>query len=230
MTENEFLSTIYGCIKPGLIILTKNSSSSKIIGINAKGNIDYLLRNSYKKSISNNKLFAVYGELSKGKITSAQIREIVGSSRTCNAAVIKWILTKFGLAIQSTKNVWVASWKVDSNLVFDENITLALLDRHGEILSVNNAWINFALANGGDEKLADGVGLNYFDACNSSSDLPDNDGVRAYQGIQSVINSSKVIYSQHYTCHSSKERRWYIMFACLFADKYARVSHVAINF
>jgi PAS domain S-box-containing protein len=53
----------------------------------------------------------------------------------------------------------------------------AILDRHGTILAVNDAWERFALENGGLEALArSGVGINYLDVCRRAKapDVPEH--------------------------------------------------------
>jgi hypothetical protein len=229
MDKKEFLSVVYSGITPGLIIQT-NSSYSQVVGIDTNRNIEYLFEDNYKNRISEDEWIAVYGELSTGKITNNQIRKIVGTSKTSNAGVIKWVLTKFGLAFLNTKNIWIAAWQLEPHLVLNEQSTLALLDRSGEIVSVNKSWSNFALANGGDVELSKGIGINYLDVCNSSAEHFCSDAICAYDGIKSVVEGSTNIYTQHYTCHSEQEKRWYVMFVWQFADQYTRISHVAVEF
>jgi len=46
---------------------------------------------------------------------------------------------------------------------------VALLDGKGVITSVNDAWTDFALANGGDLERS-GVGVSYLEACDATDD------------------------------------------------------------
>jgi len=226
VNRGDFLSIVYGGTFPGLVIQTKKSSS-QILGVDDKGDIEYLLRNSYKKKISHTELLDTYNELSYGKITTSQIRKITGNSRTSNASLLKWMLTNFGLAIQDGRSTWIASWKPNTHFDPDSNATLALLDRTGKIIRVNKAWSDFALENGGDNKLSDGVGLNYLDVCKGASS---DDGDKAYEGIKSVIDDSKSVHLQHYPCHSPTSRRLYFMLATEFSDKYIRISHESVKY
>ena len=45
----------------------------------------------------------------------------------------------------------------------------ALLDRHGVIVAVNDAWRAFSAENGGDSTRT-GIGVSYLDVCDSADD------------------------------------------------------------
>jgi PAS domain S-box-containing protein len=87
----------------------------------------------------------------------------------------------------------------------------AVLDEHGVILSVNEAWKRFAAENSGDENTV-GPGINYLEVCRRSLDSPAGKFSReAGQGIQSVINGTCSSFRLEYSCHSPTVERWFLM-------------------
>lgn len=85
---------------------------------------------------------------------------------------------------------------------------IALMDKGGDILWVNQAWKRFAAENGGppDHTWA---GTNYLNVCRTSSIEGDSDANAVYGGINSVIAGEAAFYEQEYPCHSPTEKRWF---------------------
>lgn len=94
-----------------------------------------------------------------------------------------------------------------------ESVTtqIAVVDRSGTIVSVNDAWRQFAAENGGTEVLATlGVGANYLEVCRRAVDGADATGAHeALEGIQSVLDGSCTIFTLEYPCHSPAQQHWY---------------------
>ena len=88
---------------------------------------------------------------------------------------------------------------------------IAVLDESGVIVAVNEAWRRFARENGGySERVR--IGANYFTACQSAIDSPENEfSTAALQGICAVMNRSQPSFSLEYPCHSATEQRWFCM-------------------
>jgi diguanylate cyclase (GGDEF)-like protein/PAS domain S-box-containing protein len=87
---------------------------------------------------------------------------------------------------------------------------VAVLDSHGMIISVNEAWRRFESAEvphgPGPE-----VGLNYVEICDSvpESDLSESRQIAA--GIRSVLAGGVKIFGMEYSCHSVRQRRWFLL-------------------
>jgi signal transduction histidine kinase len=77
----------------------------------------------------------------------------------------------------------------------------AVLDGDGCIVAVNDAWIRFALDNGGAIERV-GLGINYFETCGG-------DAAEIADGIRSVIARDRDLYTTEYPCHSPSEDRWF---------------------
>lgn len=87
--------------------------------------------------------------------------------------------------------------------------TLAVLDRAGTILAVNDSWKRFARANGASEPVRNGVGLNYLDVCRRASGEFSEEAPVVLHGIQAVLDGLQSSFSLEYPCHSAGENRWF---------------------
>jgi PAS domain S-box-containing protein len=88
---------------------------------------------------------------------------------------------------------------------------IAVLDREGTIISVNNAWENFALANclKGDVSKT-GVGQNYLKVC-EASEISDRDVSEIISNLRKVLSGELEVFSHEYPCHSPSEERWFFL-------------------
>ena len=85
---------------------------------------------------------------------------------------------------------------------------VALLDDHGIILGVNEAWRRFANANLlANEAFC--VGGNYIEICESAHGDCADEARRAAAGIRSVLRREVDLFTLDYPCHSPSERRWF---------------------
>lgn len=91
---------------------------------------------------------------------------------------------------------------------------IAVLDRHGTILMVNEAWNTFGLANGSSEPAS--FGVNYLEVCRRASMHASESSDQARQvleGLRAVLEGKLAQFLQEYTCHSPAERRWFVLTA-----------------
>jgi PAS domain-containing protein len=89
---------------------------------------------------------------------------------------------------------------------------IAVLDRDGKIIAVNDPWKRFARENGG-AAIADSVGINYLDVCRRALERGDDDAGAAMDGIQAVLGGERPVFTVEYPCHSPDEKRWFLMLA-----------------
>ena len=87
---------------------------------------------------------------------------------------------------------------------------LAVLNREGEIVAVNRAWVDFGHENGSGSKSRTGVGAHYLETCRLAAD-DDPDAQRALAGIRSVLDGSQPSVAMEYPCHGPSEKRWFSM-------------------
>ena len=85
---------------------------------------------------------------------------------------------------------------------------IALLDAHGRIISVNEAWRQFADANA-LKGSAYAIGVNYLEICDHTPADDPSGGHQVAAGIRSVLSGEVRRFSFEYPCHSPIEQRWY---------------------
>lgn len=105
---------------------------------------------------------------------------------------------------------------------------VAVLDKTGHIVMVNQAWERFAHANGGAPSNSS-IGSNYLTVCHDAK--KDNDAKKAYFGIKSVLEGTLTHFNMEYPCDSPEEKRWFAMevVAVNHRDFAAVVSHFNIT-
>jgi diguanylate cyclase (GGDEF)-like protein/PAS domain S-box-containing protein len=93
------------------------------------------------------------------------------------------------------------------------NAEIVVLNRVGVIVMVNQSWRNFALENSkqpGKTARQTGVGVNYLTVCQASS-TTDEAALKAFEGIQAVLDGTLPGFSLEYPCHSPQQQRWFTM-------------------
>jgi PAS domain S-box-containing protein len=87
---------------------------------------------------------------------------------------------------------------------------IAILDEHGTIITVNAAWVRFAVGNhfmGGDS----GVGDNYLKVCDAAAGRFSEEAAAVASGIRAVMSGQREEFQVEYPCHSPQEKRWFIV-------------------
>jgi PAS domain S-box-containing protein len=85
-------------------------------------------------------------------------------------------------------------------------VEVALLDRNGVIVAVNQAWDDFALDNGGDP-ITCGVGASYLHACAAGDDQPSRDVAAAIRS--AVRGELPTPMTVPIACHAPDQERWF---------------------
>lgn len=92
-------------------------------------------------------------------------------------------------------------------------MSMALLDRTGRIMDVNERWRQFACANGG---AADGyIGTSYVAACR---DADEPQVAQIERLFEELVSGARDLAELEYPCHSPDERRWFLMQAFRYAN------------
>ena len=110
-------------------------------------------------------------------------------------------------AIEATR----ASEEFNRAVLASLSTHIAILDKQGTILAVNEAWERFARQNGAFSLAGLGCGVNYLEVCRRSIQRPSDCAGRALNGILSVLDGKKDIFSIEYPCDSPSESRWFFM-------------------
>lgn len=88
---------------------------------------------------------------------------------------------------------------------------LAVLDKTGRIVAVNNAWLDYGRKNGAASAEAIGVGVNYLGVCRPAAEQGYEKAREMYDGIQAVLQGAKPYFEVEYPCHSPTEQHWFLM-------------------
>lgn len=88
---------------------------------------------------------------------------------------------------------------------------IAVLDTLGRIIQVNQAWREFAEHNGDRGMAHSGPGCNYLEVCRIQDGSDAEVAQRVLQGIRQVLSGDRQHFSIEYPCHSTTERRWFLM-------------------
>jgi PAS domain S-box-containing protein len=129
----------------------------------------------------------------------------IGRPEQRQVAILFNDITKRKQAEEALRRTQALNEAVLSSL--DANI--AVLDREGNIIAVNDAWKRFAYENDG-AAVADSVGVNYLQVCRDASESGDG-GWSALNGIQAVLDGTLHNFVLEYPCHSPGEKRWFLM-------------------
>lgn len=88
---------------------------------------------------------------------------------------------------------------------------IAVVDRSGEIVTVNQAWRDFARRNGHPASARTGAGANYLEVCRKAEAAGDASATAIRLGIESVLWGEQSDFSCEYPCHSPQVQRWFLM-------------------
>ena len=89
---------------------------------------------------------------------------------------------------------------------------IAVLDREGNIVAVNEAWRRFAGENGAGPG-AVGVGANYLRACAGAAERGDPHAREVLAGLGAVLAGGRDSFQFEYPCHAPDEPRWFMLYA-----------------
>ena len=96
---------------------------------------------------------------------------------------------------------------------------IAVLDRNGTIIAVNEAWSRFAAENGDPTAARTGVGVNYLEVCRRMALSGHMLAAQVLNGIQAVLDGSQPYFALEYPTHFLTEKRWYSLSVLPLADE-----------
>jgi len=111
---------------------------------------------------------------------------------------------------------------------------IAVIDREGRIIAVNDAWSRFSAANispAGNQPMNTGIGVNYLDICRSAEGPFSEGAADACEGIASLLEGRAESFTLEYPCPSQEAERWFLLTATPLRSSSggAVVSHVDIT-
>lgn len=113
---------------------------------------------------------------------------------------------------QANEPSWRESRELSVNIIDSLVQHIAVLDADGVIVTVNQAWRDFASDNGATGSTRQSIGLNYLEICRAASTDDFGGQVSAVlAGISEVLAGTRTEFSLEYPCSSATEERWFIM-------------------
>ncbi|MBK1703693.1 EAL domain-containing protein [Halochromatium glycolicum] len=85
---------------------------------------------------------------------------------------------------------------------------IALLDRQGRIIDVNDQWRRFGEENGLHDALS-GIGTNYIELCDRATGDRSSEAAPIAQGLRDLLAGDQHTFALEYPCHSPDEQRWF---------------------
>ncbi|HEY7412750.1 MAG TPA: MASE1 domain-containing protein [Vicinamibacteria bacterium] len=111
------------------------------------------------------------------------------------------------LARKETEDALRASEEMKSSILSSLTGLVAVLDREGRIIAVNESWARTAEGGG----LPVGVGANYLAACGSTARPGLPASAEAREGIRRVLAGAPGVFDHEYTCAGPHGTRWFAM-------------------
>lgn len=100
---------------------------------------------------------------------------------------------------------------------------IAVIDKTGVIIAVNNTWDEFANLNGSKNLIHTSVGSNYFSACNNAIKSGDTIAAKTMIGINDVFEQKTKVFELEYPCNTATEKKWYLLHVMLFGKDASKV-------
>ncbi len=185
-------------------------SDFKFYGFNA-----FVILNIFKEIDIEIPLFIVISEAIGEEISTELIRDgahdfIRKRNLSRLVPVIERELKKIDIKLENKISREALRESEELNKAILDSITahMAVLDKNGNIIAINNAWKKFAVENSCSfEKV--GIGVNYFDICRKAIGEQAVFAHDAMLGIQKVINGQLEAFIMEYPCHSPTEQSWF---------------------
>jgi signal transduction histidine kinase len=135
------------------------------------------------------------------------------------------------LARQRAERGLRASESVKSAVLASLTSHVAVLDRDGRIISVNDSWTRFARENGAAAGANVGEGASYGDVCRRAAGTEAPGASEMWAGIKGVLDGSQASYGVDYRLCTTPRERWFHLMAVplLRPEGGAVVSHTEVT-
>ena len=149
--------------------------------------------------------------LGRHVVAQLELRRQAQERHRVNRALLS-LLEDERMAVAATRESYALNGAVlDSMLAH-----IAVLDRDGRIIAVNEAWRRFGRQGREDAPnspyLGD-VGANYLDVCRAGMVGDPEYAAKAYDGLRSLLRGEKGSFTLEYPCDTPSGRRWFLMSA-----------------
>jgi len=218
------VSVAFGCIDKNDCILQANSAAAHLLGVTPS----QLIQQNVKCLIHEDDLY-VYDTMRKRVTASTEpqscelrLRHGSGSFFWVNAvavaaagrsgAPVLWAVLIDINGIKHAEAALHANRKFRDAILDSVSSQIAVLDRYGTIVAVNQAWQRFALDNSTHPCTPDRktqIGTNYLHICEQTRGRFSDVAAQVHQGIRKVIAGDWPSFNLEYPWHSPTQQRWF---------------------
>lgn len=117
-------------------------------------------------------------------------------------------LTKANMRLRRSRGALSEEMHLRSAILDSTPAQIAVLDRSGKIIVVNEAWREFARENGGDDS-SFSVGRNYLEICEQASEIRSIEADEVAMSLREILIGARDYAEARYACHSPDEHRWF---------------------
>ena len=218
------VSVAFGCIDKNDCILQANSVAAHLLGVTPS----QLIRQDVKCLIHEDDLY-LYNATRKRSVASAEppscelrLRHSGGSFFGVKAVAIAaargdgtpvlWAVLIDINGRRQAEAALHANRKFRDAILDSVSSQIAVLDRYGTIVAVNQAWQRFALDNSTHPGAPDRktqIGSNYLHICEQAQGSLSSVAAQVHQGILKVIAGDWPSFNLEYPCHTPTQQRWF---------------------
>jgi PAS domain S-box-containing protein len=122
------------------------------------------------------------------------------------------------------------SEELKASILMSFTSSVAVIDRTGKLLVVNDKWKQFSTENAVNPDLT-GPGTNYLAECERAAERGDPYAMQAHAGIKDVMEGKREYFEMTYPCHSPDQERWFQMLVTRLtsAEGGAVVNHIDVT-
>ena len=214
----------FGCIDKNDCILQANSAVADLLGVTSS----QLTGQNVKRLIHEEDLY-IYNATRKRIVASAEpqscelrLRHSSGSffwtkvvavaAAGRDGAPVLWAVLIDISGTKQTEAALHANRKFRDALLDSVSSQIAVLDRHGTIVAVNQSWQRFALDNAthaASPAINANIGSNYLQACKQVRGAPSKLAAQVYEGALKVITGDIPSFHLEYACYLPTGARWF---------------------
>lgn len=161
--------------------------------------------------------FAIFREIGKRSFAEEQLKESNRDlenrveRRTAELSKINEDLIKEGKRREESERVANESEIFVRTILNSLSAHIAVVNKAGEIIAVNEAWEKFGDDNClPDQPAFNSIGQNYLQVCRRSSAFEENTKF-VIENLEAILDGEKEEFSLEYPCHSPTEERWFIL-------------------
>lgn len=112
--------------------------------------------------------------------------------------------------IQAQRNL-EESQQLNTAILHSLAAHIAVLNKAGTIVTVNQAWERYGMENGAPMTASIGIGTNYLDVCREGVAWGAEGSAQALAGIQRILSESIDEFTMEYPLHTPDRKQWFLL-------------------